>query len=189
VDKKTMTPEVKDMLAESLKDWGTMLTTKGHAWRFFDINTDTEFVKNFQPFITKAGGAPCYVVQSITDGKVLGSYKFISKSVTNTELFKLGLIDRPPVTAVVYIHEKNDTATPSEVKVGIDLLNMKGIRATMIDDDITDKGTGKTPAQYEVPIAAARAFGTPCLVVMGGNTVIRIVKDPRTSTAVTESIE
>jgi len=94
----------------------------------------------------------------------------------------------PSVTAVVYVYEKDQHAVPSAVMAGLNRLNReKKITATIFDRDTTDGG-GQVPDQYKAPLAAAVESGVPSLVVMGGDTVWRVVKDPKTEAAVMEAV-
>jgi len=91
------------------------------------------------------------------------------------------------VTAVVYVFEKDDTAVPVAVSFALDKINRDGIEATIFEDDIVD-GTGETPEQYKIALAAAREAGMPVLVVLAGDKVVRVVKAPTTEQAVMEAI-
>jgi len=91
------------------------------------------------------------------------------------------------VTAVVYVFEKDDTAVPGAVSFALDKINRDGIEATIFEDDIVD-GTGETPEQYKIALAAAREAGMPVLVVLAGDKVVRVVKAPTTEQAVMEAI-
>lgn len=97
-----------------------------------------------------------------------------------------GIIGGKP-TAVTYIFEKDSTFIPPPVASGLSRLNReKGIVATEIDDDVLDE-SGSVPEQYRVSIPAARSAGLPALVVMSGDKVRRVVKDPKTEEAVMEA--
>jgi hypothetical protein len=89
-------------------------------------------------------------------------------------------------TAATYVHEKDATAIPSAVMAALDKLNRRGIVATVFEADTTD-GTGETPEQYKVPLAAAKESGLPSLVVMGGATVLKVLKAPITEGEVLEA--
>jgi len=91
-------------------------------------------------------------------------------------------------TAATYVYEKDDTAVPSEVKVALDKLNReRKIVATVFEQDEKD-GTGDTPEQYKVPLAAAKQAGLPALVATAGAKVLKVVKDPKTVAAVMEGV-
>lgn len=90
-------------------------------------------------------------------------------------------------TAAVYVHEKDDGPVPSPVLAALSKLNLRGIVATTFDDDVTD-GSGETPEQYKVPLAAAKEAGMPALVVTNGPAVIRVVKSPTTEASVLEAV-
>lgn len=86
----------------------------------------------------------------------------------------------PAVTAAVYVYEKDQTAVPNGVRVGLDRLNReRKIRATAFEDDILD-GTDDVPDQYKAPLVAAREAGLPALVVMAGDVVLKVVSNPTT---------
>lgn len=88
------------------------------------------------------------------------------------------------VTAVVYVYEKDQHAVPSAVMAGLNRLNReKKITATIFDRDTVD-GTGQVPDQYKAPLAAAVDSGVPSLVAMAGETVRKVVKDPKTEAEV-----
>lgn len=101
--------------------------------------------------------------------------------------------DPPPVvvtpgTAVTYVYEKDDGGIPSGVSVGLDRLNReRQILATPFEEDTTD-GDGDTPDQYKAALAAAQQAGLPALVVTTGDTVLKVVPDPRTAEQVFEAI-
>jgi hypothetical protein len=84
--------------------------------------------------------------------------------------------DVATVDAVVYCHEKDDSAIPSGVMAGLNRLNRdRNVTATVFEDDTTT-GDGDVPEQYRLPLEAARKHGMPCLVVMAGGKVLRVVK-------------
>ena len=87
-------------------------------------------------------------------------------------------------TAVVYTYDKDVTAVPNPVKAALDKLNRAGIMATL--DEV---GPGEVPEQYEVSRPAAIAAGLPAAVVMGGDKVLRVVKNPTTIEQVTEAAQ
>jgi hypothetical protein len=94
----------------------------------------------------------------------------------------------PQATAATYVYEKDDTAVPVGVSVGLNRLNReKKILATLFEEDTTD-GTGDVPDQYKVPLSAAQNAGLPALVVTNGEKVLGVVKDPRTEEAVWEAV-
>jgi len=94
----------------------------------------------------------------------------------------LPLVSQKP-TAVTYIFEKDDGAVPSEVAAALGKLNTKGILATSFEQNSTN-GQGQTPAQYVVPLAAAKEAGLPCLVSTAGEKVLKVVKAPKTEAEV-----
>jgi hypothetical protein len=86
-------------------------------------------------------------------------------------------VERKP-TAVVYVYEKDDTAVPVGVTVGLDRLNReRGVVATLLEDDSTN-GDGDVPGQYVPALEAARREGLPAIVVLSGSTVLSTTKAP-----------
>ena len=98
----------------------------------------------------------------------------------------------PPAkaTAVTYIYEKDQHDPPRAVQAALDRLNAagSGIVASVFEQDTTN-GTGQVPAQYRVQSQAAKAVGLPCLVVVAGDQVLRVVKDPKTADEVLEALK
>jgi hypothetical protein len=95
----------------------------------------------------------------------------------------------PAVTAAVYVYEKDMTAVPTGVVIGLNLLNRdRGIVATLLEADTTD-GDGEIPDQYRPALAAAKDRGLPALVVLSGSTVMSIVQSPADSDAVTGAVK
>lgn len=91
--------------------------------------------------------------------------------------------------AVGFFYEKDQHAIPAAVMAGLNRLNREHkIIATVFEADVAD-GTGEVPAQYKVPLAAARKAGLPALVVTAGNIVLRVVKDPQTEAQVVEAVK
>jgi hypothetical protein len=83
-----------------------------------------------------------------------------------------------PATAAVYVYEKDHTAVPVGVTVGLNRLNReRQIVATLLEADTTN-GAGTIPEQFRQAVAAAKADGLPALVVLSGSTVLAIVKAP-----------
>lgn len=93
------------------------------------------------------------------------------------------------VTAATYVYEKDSTAIPSAVMVGLNRLNReRKIIATLFEEDSTD-GEQQVPDQYKIAAAAANESGLPVLVVQAGDAVVRIVKDPQTAEQVWEAAQ
>lgn len=87
-------------------------------------------------------------------------------------------------TAAVYVYEKDATAVPTGVTVGLNRLNReRQIMATLVEADATD-GNGDVPDQYRAAVQAARAKGLPSLVVLSGSTLLSVVQAPATVDAV-----
>jgi hypothetical protein len=86
--------------------------------------------------------------------------------------------DTAAATAAVYVYEKDATAVPTGVVVGLNRLNRdRGIVATLLEADTVD-GTGEIPDQYRPALAAAKDAGLPALVVLSGSTVLSATPAP-----------
>ena len=70
--------------------------------------------------------------------------------------------------------------------LALEKLNKQGIVATEFEEDTVD-GYGRTPAQYLIPLKAAREVGLPSLVVQSGLDVVRVVKNPEAESTVLEA--
>ena len=91
-------------------------------------------------------------------------------------------------TAAVYVYEKDATAVPPGVTVGLNRLNReRQILATLVEADATD-GDGEVPDQYRAAVEAAKAKGLPALVVLSGSTVLAIVQAPTDADAVVRAV-
>lgn len=92
-------------------------------------------------------------------------------------------------TAAIYVYEKDETAVPSAVRSALNRLNReRKILATEFEDDTIDD-SGSTPAQYTIPLAAARKAGLPALVVMAGSEVLSVTLAPTTEEQVLEAVK
>jgi hypothetical protein len=91
-------------------------------------------------------------------------------------------------TAAVYVYEKDATAIPVGVTVGLDRLNReRHIVATLLEADTTD-GSGDVPEQYREALAAATASGLPALVVLSGTTVLSVTPAPVDADAILRAV-
>lgn len=94
-------------------------------------------------------------------------------------------------TAAIYVYEKSQTAIPRAVAAAISKINVErssqGFVGSIIEQDVTT-GTGQQPAFAKAAIEAAKKEGLPALVILNGNEVVRIVKNPQTEQQVTEAI-
>lgn len=91
------------------------------------------------------------------------------------------------VTAATYFYNEDTTGgIPSPVAKALSQLNEQGIDATTFEVETTNSA-GKTPKQYAVSLPAALKAGIPCLVVMAGDKVVKIVPSPTTEASVTEA--
>ena len=91
-------------------------------------------------------------------------------------------------TSVVYVYEKDQSAIPVGVTVGLNRLNReRHIVATLLEADTTD-GTGDVPEQYREALAAATASGLPALVVLSGTTVLSVTPAPEDAEAIVRSV-
>jgi hypothetical protein len=94
----------------------------------------------------------------------------------------------PVATAATYVHEKDSSPVPNAVQAALDKLNRERKIVATIYEDSTEDGLGEVPDQYKATVTAARESGLPSLVVVGGDAVIRVVKDPKTAEAVMEAV-
>ena len=91
-------------------------------------------------------------------------------------------------TAAVYVYEKNESAIPVGVTVGLNRINReRGIVATLLEADTTD-GSGDVPEQYREALAAATASGLPALVVLSGTTVLSVTPAPVDADAIVRAV-
>lgn len=90
--------------------------------------------------------------------------------------------------AVTYVYEKDDGEVPAAVKAALSTLNEQGITANPFDVDTKD-GDTQVPDQYKVPLAAAKQAGLPALVATAGDSVVRVVKAPKTVEEVLEVVK
>ena len=81
------------------------------------------------------------------------------------------------VDACVLVYEKDSHVVEPSVRAALNTLNRRNVLATLLEDDVTD-GDGDIPEQYKLPLEAARKAGLPCLVVMAGGKVLRVVTNP-----------
>ena len=95
----------------------------------------------------------------------------------------------PQATAAVYVWEKDQAAVPAAVATALQRLNNdgSGIVASDFDQD-TVTGTGTVPKQYAVALEAAKKAGIPCLVVLAGEQVVRVITKPTTEAQVLEAV-
>lgn len=101
-----------------------------------------------------------------------------------------GVVVAPPeiATAAVYVYEKDESAIPVGVTVGLDRLNReRRIVATLLEADTTD-GSGDVPEQYREALAAATASGLPALVVLSGTTVLSVTPAPVDADAILRAV-
>ena len=91
-------------------------------------------------------------------------------------------------SSVVYVYEKDQSAIPVGVTVGLNRLNReRHIVATLLEADTTD-GSGDVPEQYREALAAATASGLPALVVLSGTTVLSVTPAPVDADAIVRAV-
>lgn len=90
-------------------------------------------------------------------------------------------------TAATYTYDDKAHVAPAAVRAALNTLNRRGIIATEDEVDTLDS-TGAVPDQYKVSRPAAVAAGLPALVVMGGERVLKVVKDPKTEEDVLKAV-
>jgi hypothetical protein len=115
------------------------------------------------------------------------------KVTTFTELLVLKPSDQPPpistVSKATYVYDKDVNSVPKPVAGALNKINAGG---KIVADEFeihTTSGSGQTPAQYAKIKEAALKEGLPCLVVMAGQTVHKIVKAPTTEEQVMEALK
>jgi hypothetical protein len=95
----------------------------------------------------------------------------------------------PAATAATYVYEKDTNAVPAGVLAGLNRLNReKKITASVFEEDTRD-GSGEVPDQFKAALAAATTAGLPALVVTSGETVLKIVKNPRTEEQIVGAVQ
>jgi hypothetical protein len=93
------------------------------------------------------------------------------------------------VTAVTYVYEKDQNGIPNHVSTALNKINRESnfeIVATIFEDDSTT-GPGNIPTQYKAAYDEAKRVGTPALVVVAGDKVLRSVKAPKTEQEILEA--
>lgn len=86
------------------------------------------------------------------------------------------------INAVTFFYEK-DEAVPSNIsdirKALSDINDRTDVNITASEhEDDTTTGKGNIPVQYKISLPAARVFGMPCLIVMGGEVILNKIKNP-----------
>ena len=95
----------------------------------------------------------------------------------------------PDTVAVVYVYEKDDTAVPPGVAAALAKLNADGTAVATEFEQNTVDGTGETPEQYKVALAAAQSAGLPTLVVLHDGVPVKHVVNPQTMEDVMEAVQ
>jgi hypothetical protein len=91
-------------------------------------------------------------------------------------------------TKATYVYEKSKHQVPGAVSAALRELSLgPGVFGSAIDQDIKN-GDGKTPAQYERPIAMAQIKGLPCLVVEFSDGTIDAVPNVTTADDVRKAV-
>ena len=91
-------------------------------------------------------------------------------------------------SSVVYVYEKDQSAIPVGVTVGLNRINReRGIVASLYEADTTDGG-GDVPEQYREALAAATASGLPALVVLSGTAVLSVTPAPEDAEAIVRAV-
>lgn len=121
-----------------------------------------------------------------TDGRIVYFNKLVITKV-----------DTPPpvvnkVTKATYVYDKDTAPIPPQVAAALSKINTNGsgILGDQFEvDNVT--GLGTVPKQFEKQLAAAKADkdGLPALVVMSGDTVLKVVHDPKTAKEVEDALK
>ena len=118
-------------------------------------------------------------------------YTFIGMIGIVYVLFFQGVVTTSSdVDQVVYVYEKDEGPVPRPVAGALMEINLDEdlkIEATEFEDDTVDPD-GDVPEQYQAALAAAKEAGLPALVVLSGDTVVKVIKNPSTMEQVMESI-
>jgi hypothetical protein len=104
---------------------------------------------------------------------------------------------QPPVSKVshaTYVYDKETNPVPPQVAASLAKINTARVNggASITADEFeihTVSGTGAIPKQFEKVAAAAKEKGLPCLVVMAGDAVYRVVPNPKTESEVTNAVK
>jgi hypothetical protein len=91
-------------------------------------------------------------------------------------------------TKATYVYEKSKHQVPGAVSAALRELSLgSGVFGSVVDQDVKN-GDGKTPAQYERPIAMAQIKGLPCLVVEFSDGTIDAVSNVTTADDVRKAV-
>jgi hypothetical protein len=98
------------------------------------------------------------------------------------------------VSKAVYVYDKDTNPVPPQVAAALAKINLArvngGSSVTADEYEIhVTSGTGGVPKQFEKAAAAAKENGLPCLVVMAGEAVYRVINAPKTESEVTNAIK
>jgi len=124
----------------------------------------------------------------------------VTEALTGTSVTLGGTAPSDPTVTVpgqatraVYIYEKDSGAVPPQVSGALNKLNKlaledgTGFVADEYEED-TKSGNTPVPAQYKTARAAALEAGLPCLVVLSGQDVLKVVKNPKSESDILEAI-
>lgn len=139
----------------------------------------------------------------------LSSGQNVAVRMAGGEVAVLGLFDSvtvmesdptipPPLTTkltrAIYVYEKDQGAVPPQVAGALNAINKQALRdgsgfvATEFEEDTLD-GTGQVPDQFKIAKETASKAGLPCLVVLAGDKIVRVVKAPKTAREVEEAVK
>jgi hypothetical protein len=91
-------------------------------------------------------------------------------------------------TKATYVYEKSKHQVPGAVSAALRELALgSGVFGSVVDQDVKN-GEGKTPSQYERPIAMAQLKGLPCLVVEFSDGTIDAVPNVTTADDVRKAV-
>jgi hypothetical protein len=170
------------------------------------IEVDIGLVKRQPVLYFSADRAGLYVLALVDTGSA--TPKIITKRVYVGEVVPSPVNPTPPgpgpttpdtttptppavprkATKATYVYEKSKHQVPGAVSAALRELSLgSGVFGSAIDQDIKN-GDGKTPAQYERPIAMAQLKGMPCLVVEFSDGTIDAVPNVTTADDVRKAV-
>jgi hypothetical protein len=88
---------------------------------------------------------------------------------------------------VIGVYDHNGESPSSGMKAAFNAMNRRGIKADWYEVGGTD-GSGSVPPEYRLAETAASKSDMPCVVVMAGGKVIRVVA-ANTEAAVLEAVK
>lgn len=141
----------------------------------------------------EASAQQAYVIEISPDnyvGVFVGANGLV-QPISKLTIFKA---TKPPdpivkVDKAVYVYEKDDGPVPPKVAGALNKLKAEGKIDTSEFEKDTTTGSGSVPAQFKSAREAAIKSGLPALVVQAGETIVRVVKSPKTEQEVFDAVK